>query len=346
MSFFTNSKIIIRDSNKFLHIFNIDDGIIYNEIDNNLNTLSSQNIISKNCSFVDIWLDINNDDSIYGLINKKNGKIIEICLKNSTINESTLFKYDFNTFSIKFPFIKKVKDKTHILYFSINNNNPYCCSLMHLYYDKDKFIKNTIDCISYNILTNFIVIFINNSPIIFYFKIINDYEQLFVSKFNIETLTWLAPIQITNSKKGKIYLSIIKNNSNYFHIIFSENNSGKYFCKYLNLYIDNNEFKIIKSLYIRKESMCVFPILIQNKSILYAQWIEYHNIFTCISYDFGKTWGDPFSKKLALTSPILIYQFKSNYYKDKSYNLSSLFGFNNDFEIEKIIPTSNKSDRN
>lgn len=338
MPFINKTEILIQKSNKNSTIFNLDKNIVYNSIDSNFNKLSSHKIIDGNYCFVDIWLDINNDDSIYGVINDKKGKLLNVNIKDDVIDKTTIIKYDYKDFFIKFPYIKNTPKGNHLIYYLINKNLFYSSNLIHIYIKNDIYVKKQIDFIDYNIMSNFIVTWDNNTPSIFYFKFINGSEELFISTFNLDSLQWSVPLQITNSKKSKIYLSVIRHIDDSYHIVFSENNNDRYYCRYINGYLKDGKFNIYKSTFIRSTVMCLFPHLIEFNSTLYAQWVEYHDLYTCKSNDLGETWSAPILCKSISNSPFLRYEFRSNYNNHKIYTLSTVFGFKDCFDIYNILP--------
>ncbi|HSQ34048.1 MAG TPA: hypothetical protein VLM81_04065, partial [Peptostreptococcaceae bacterium] len=133
MPFINKTEILIQKSNKNLTIFNLDKNIIYDSIDSNFNKLSSHKIIDGNYCFVDIWLDINNDDSIYGVINDKKGKLLNVNIKDDIIDKTTIIKYDYKDFFIKFPYIKNTSEGNHLIYYSLNKSIFYLARLIHIY---------------------------------------------------------------------------------------------------------------------------------------------------------------------------------------------------------------------
>lgn len=331
------NNILIKNSIDEIYLFNLDNDIVYTKLDSNFNKLYSNklysNKLSDGCySFVDIWLNIDDTDKIYGVLNNKKGKLLELEIKENDIEEDLLFKYDYKNFSIKFPFFKSINNEDHIIYHSINKKNPYYTSLLHIYKSGDKYIRNKIDFFNYNIMSNFIVTFNDNIPSIFYFKYINDCEELFMSTFNLETLKWSFPYQITNSKKNKIYLSSIKDNNGTYHIAFSEKNNNKYFCKHIKGNLINDTFQIIKESFVSSNLMCIFPSLIEQDSNIYIQWVEYFNLYTSKSLDYGNTWSLPTVDEYLSNSPFVLYEFRSA--KDSFH---SAFGIKNYMHLKRFF---------
>lgn len=338
MSFIRKFGTLIKKSNKNITNINLDNGIELYNYSPNFDLISSKKILDGAYSFTDVWFDINKNDTLYGIINAKNNNIVHLYINDKIIVKNTLLKYNSNLFTINFPYIKNINGNTHIFYYLINNSN-YHCTLIHHYKRDDKWIKNEIDINNYLILSNFVVIFKDSAPVVFYFKQVNKYEELFVSIFDLNTNTWSSPFQITNSHKTKVYLSIIKCTNDHYHIAFSENNSSRYYCTYINGYI--NEYKFITSNYetISKTIACTFPNLIEYSNILYIQWIEYSNLYTRLSYDFGKTWLQPSIDELASNNPFICYNYKSNYSDDKANNPFAIFACKSSL---KILGLNNK----
>ena len=322
MTFINEVKMILKKSNGNLAILNIDGGIKYELLNNNLSKILNKKIYDGNFSYINTWFDINKDDSIYGIIDNNKGNLIKININDDIISNSTLIKYDYKNFIIKFPYIKILDNENHIIYFSINK-------------------KNKIDLINYNIMSNFVVTWNNNIPSIFYYNRVNGFEELFVSTFDLNNLNWTYPLKLTNSEKSKIYLDVIKDINNNYHIVYSENNNLKYHCQYLKLEINNTNFKILESSLIKNNIMCLFPTLLIQSSNIFIQWVEYHNLYICKSINLGKTWSKSNKNNSISDCTFLRYYYKSNCKLDNNYNLSYIFGIDKLYDINIFIPKYN-----
>ena len=263
MSFIDKTNIVIKKNNNDLYYFDIDKDIVLTKINNKNDILLPKILFTGDYSFVDIWLDTNEKDNIYGIINDKKGKILNLNIEEDNIDKHTMIKYDYKNFIVKFPYTKHIYNIKHTIYYSINKSIPLLANLIHIYEDDNIYVKNTIDFIDYNILSNFVVAYSNNRPIIFYFKLVDKFEELFVSTFDLNSRSWSKPIQITKSNKNKIYLSVLQDESSNYHIVFSENHDNKYYCKYVNISLENNFLKIHKEYIISKYVMCLFPSIIK-----------------------------------------------------------------------------------
>ena len=329
MSFIDKTNIVIKKNNNDLYYFDIDKDIVLTKINNKNDILLSKILFTGDYSFVDIWLDINEEDNIYGVINDGKGKILNLNIEEDNVDTHTIIKYDHENFIVKFPYTKHISNIKHTIYYSINKSIPLLANLIHIYEDDNIYVKNTIDFIDYNILSNFVVAYSNNRPIIFYFKLVDKFEELFVSTFDLNSHSWSKPIQITKSSKSKIYLSVLQDENNNFHIVFSENNDSKYYCKYININLENDSLKINQESTISKNVMCLFPSIIKENSTLYIQWVEYFNLYSCKSSDLGISWSRPTMDINISNQPFIRYQYISD-------NITSIFAPKDNLSLSSL----------
>lgn len=335
MTFLRQFCTLLQKSNGNIYKIESKDGIILNSFNKNFELITSKKLLEGSFSFLSYWFDIAKDDNIYGVINDKNGTIINYNVINNYIIKSNLLKYDIEEIFIKFIYIKNIDNKTHIFYYSLNKQHPCNGHIIHHYKNNGVWNTQIVDEITYNILTNFVVTYTSeNSPVIFYYNVINGFEELFASVFDADSNSWCNPIQITNSRKNKIYLSVIMNSLNCYHILFSENNNNKYFCTYIKGYINNNnKFDIASTSKLVNTVACTFPSIIESNGTLYANWIEYHNLFTVSSKDFGVTWNETSIFNNSYKIPFVCCNYHSNYDINKSFTYFTLFIKDNSLEI-------------
>ena len=326
MTFMRKFDTLLHKSNGNLCKIDSQDGITIYNYDNNFNLLSSKKLMDGDLSFLDFWFDIDANDNIYGLINDKMGTLLSYKISNKYIFKSKFLEYYPNEESIKFVYINSNSGSTNLFYYKLNVNNPYKCSLIHHYQINNVWHTNIVDSISYNVLTNFVVIYNkNNIPRIFYYNLVDGFEELFLSIFNPDLNSWCTPIQITDSKKAKMYLSAMKDNRNCYHILFSENNSNRYYCTYINGYINNLTFNVANSSIISDTVACTFPNIIQYNNKIYAHWIEYHNLFVRYSNDYGNTWSNTSIYNNALADPFVCCNYHSNLPNTNVLNYFTLY---------------------
>ena len=166
-----------------------------------------------------------------------------------------------------------------------------------------------------------------------YFNLVNGCEEVFFSRFNSSTLSWSNPCQITNSNKNKLYLSVLKDSMNFYHLTFCECIDNGYAVKYMNGYLNENKLDIGTSIYVSGPSTCIYPSLVKQKSTIYLMWVNYNKLYTSISNDLGKTWSEHEIDETSIDEDFCRARFLSNYSGDLSYNLTSIFTVNDDITI-------------
>lgn len=325
MSFINNCSTIIRRSSKDMFYFYSKESIVYDYFNRDGKLVSSTPILNTHIDFTNSYFTLDKDDSLYGLYKDGALKMFEIDKNSNSFSQKEILTYNHKKFNISFPYIKKFNDDIHILYYVYNNNSNNTCALFHHYYHNGIWSENKIDFINHIVLDNFTVLWIQDSPIVFYFNLVNGCEEVFLSRFNYNTLTWCKPIQITNSNKNKIYLSVLKDSMNFYHLTFCENIDNGYAVKYINGYLIENKLDVNISTYITGPSTCMYPNLIKNKSNLYLMWVNYGKLNTSISTDLGKTWSEHIVDEFSIEEDFTRAKFISNFKDDLPYNVTSLF---------------------
>ncbi len=334
MTFMRKFNTLLRKYRNKIYIIDSDDGINMSIYDTDFNNTLSKKIENGNFSFIDYWFDITSSNDIYGIINDKINSLIYVRITDRLIAKSTLLKYDPETIFIKFVTIKKSGQSTHVFYYELDKLNAYSGKLINHYNDGNEWLRIEIDSFSYNVLTNFVVTYDKDfSPSIFYYKLTNGFEELYVSTFDSQSRSWSNPCRVTDSKKTKIYLSVIRDSKNSYHIIFSENNLNKYYCTYINGYIDDNVFITKMNKKLSDTVACTFPNIIEADNKIYANWIEYHNLYACSSTNYGLTWNNVTVSPVSSSTPFVCCNYHSNNNKYTPFNYFTLFMAENSDKI-------------
>ncbi len=333
MSFINNCSTIIRRSTKDMFNFYLDEKLCYDYFNQEGNLIFSTSIIDLPLDFTTSYFSLDENDSLYGVYADNALKLLEIPKESSDFIQRDIVTYNYENFNILFPYIKKFNDDLHIFYYVYNNASTNECALFHHYRHDGVWLENKIDFINHVVLDNFTVLWIQHSPVIFYFNLVNRYEEIFSSRFNLNTLTWSRPIQITNSNKNKIYLSVLKDNMNFYHFTFCEKIDNGYAVKYINGYLMDDKLDLGVSTYVTGPSTCMYPSLIKNDSSLYLMWVNYNRLNTSISTDLGKTWSEHDIDEFSIEDDFTRARFVSNYKDDLPYNSTSLFTTHNNVEI-------------
>ena len=332
MSFLNNYSYTIRRSNKEIFYFYIDGGLYYKYIDNN-NLIKKINILEDYINDFSLFIfSIDEDDNIYGILSFDNIKIIR-CDKNSCnfYIENTL-KYDFQKFGVSYPYIKKANNTVHIFCYVYDKEENNSSVLLNIYKEGNSLKENKIDFIQHTILNEYKVLWICNTPIIFYFNIINDKEEIFCSLFDSENNTWSNPIQITNTKTNKLYLDVIFKDD-FFHITYCYEIDDNYSVAYIRGTLKNNIFKeeIYKN--ITNPSIYMYPSFVIEDGIIYLIWVHLNKLFTCFSEDNGTSWSEKFIDSNSRNYNFLRNKFLSNYKYDLSFNNCNLFIIENEISF-------------
>ena len=335
MSFINECYTIIRRTTKDMFYISLNnDGLYYNYYDTNNNLIHRDKLISDiDINFTKYSFSIDKDDNIYCIYCDKFLQILE-CKNNSKIfTQKESISYNFKKFGLVFPYVKYINDNVHIFYYVFNNSSTNTCALFHHYKHKDSWTENKIDFINHLVLDSFTVIFNESVPTIFYLKLINGCEEIFASRFNSSTFCWSEPIQITNSGKNKIYLDVIGDNMNFYHICFCEYIKNGYVVKYISGYLNENKFNIYTSSYLSEPSTCMYPSLVKVDETIFISWVEFNKLFTSTSNNLGKIWSQYTIDELSTEDDFVRCAFYSNYDKDLKYNVNHVFSTLNDVGI-------------
>lgn len=335
MSFINQCNAIMRRLEKDMFYINLEkDGLYYNYYESNGNIVSRDRLILyKDLDFTKYNFSMDAKDNIYCIYCSDTLQILQ-CKKGSHVFvQKESVNYNYKKFGIVFPHVKYIGDNGHIFYYVCNNNSPNISALFHHYNDGENWIENKIDFVNHLILDNFIVLWNDKIPTVFYFNLINGCEEIFTSRFNLGTYTWSSPLQVTNSGKNKLYLDVIKDSLNFYHLCFIENNEGGYVVKYLNGYLNENKFSIENSAAVSSSAPCMYPSLLKDNNSLLISWVEFNKLFTVKSNNSGKTWSEPVLNEESIEDDFCRAIFYSNYEPDADYNVNYVFSTLQDIGI-------------
>ena len=335
MSFINECYAIVRRKNKdMLYIYLRNNGLYYKYYDSNNNLVHKDILINNtDIDFTKYSFSLDEDDNIYCIYCDKSLQILECKNNSNTFIPKESITYNFKKFGLAFPYIKYINDSVHIFYYVFNNESTNTCALFHHYKENNYWIENKIDFINHLVLNNFVVLWNGLAPTIFYLKLINGCEEVFASKFNLGTFCWSDPIQITNSNKNKIYLDVIRDSMNFYHLCFCEYVKNGYVVKYINGYLNNNKFEMDTSSYLSQPSTCMYPSLLKKDNKLFVYWVNFNKLFTSYCENNGKTWCDPSIDEYSIKDDFVRSAFLSNYKDDLGYNINHVFSTSNEVGI-------------
>lgn len=332
MGFFNECTYILRKTNKDMILVKSEDKLTYSYFKNSDSCTFSENLTLFPIDFSNYHFDIDANDVAYGIFVDSSINILKFNNNNNKFSLIHKISYDNKNFAINFPYIKYVNDQIHIIYYLTSRNHPTTI-LFHHYNDGYKWIENKIDFINLPLLDNFVVCFNNSIANIFYFKESKDFPQIYTSSFCLNSLSWNKPLQITNSYTNKIYLSILKDKLNFYHLAFCDKSDGKYFIRYLNGYLNNNNFEEMINTTINTPSIYLFPSIVKYNSDIFISYVNENILYTRSSKDLGETWSDSIEDYNSINDKFIRGYLRSNYCNDLDYTSSCLFISKNPFGI-------------
>lgn len=334
MSFSRDFITILKNRNDDIYEIKSQNGLIISRYGKGNELVYSKKLFDGHFDFIDHWFEIDNNDAIYGIVNDKKGSLIYILIKDNIIVKKQLLNFNTNQIAIKYVYIKIINNSINIFYYYSDKSSPHRCTLVHYYNNINGWHKNIIDLITYNTLTNYVILYNTSKKMsILYFKLCNNHEELFLSSFNKESVTWKKPIQLTNSHHDKIYLAALIDRKNNYHILFSEKDIYRYQCSYICGYINNNGFLKINKRTLGNATACSFPVIIEKNSIINVLWTEYNNLYVCSSIDSGISWGQVFINPESCSVPFTCCNYKSNSITCNKSNYFSVFTATPSFKI-------------
>ena len=332
MGFFNECAYVVRKSNKDMILIKSENGLSYKYFENSDLFTQSENITIIPIDFSNYYFDIDLNDNAYGIFVDSKINILKLNSDSNKFLTIHTIDYDYENYTITFPYIKFLNNTIHIFYY-LTNKNCATSILFHHYNNGQQWLENKVDFINLPVLDNFTVHFSEKIPTIFYFKEVNECPQVCCSTFNLDNLAWNQPIQITNSLEDKIYLSILKDNLNFYHITYCESNNFKYSIKYLNGYLNNNSFEEQVNKLITDESLYLYPSILKYNSSIFISYVYKNILYTCYSDDLGCNWSDVYEDEFSINDKFMRAYLKSNYSLDKDYVSTNIFISKNPFGI-------------
>ena len=335
MSFLNERCGIIRRCQKdMFYMYLGSDGLYYNYYDTDGYMVHRDKLINDmDLDFTRYSFSLDKNNNVYCIYCDNSLHVLE-CKDNSSVFVQTEhITYNYKKFSVLFPYVKYINNNPHIFYYVFNNNSASTCALFHHFNHNDHWIENKIDFINHIVLDNFVVLWNESVPTIFYFNLVNGCEEIFASRFNLGTFTWSEPVQITNTGKNKLYLSAIRDNINFYHLCFCEHDGGGYAVKYISGYLNENKFNMDVASYISEPSTCMYPSIVKVDNTLFVSWVNFNKLFTSSSKDSGKSWSDTDIDEYSAEDKFIRSAFYSNYEEDLKYNVSHVFSTLNDVGI-------------
>lgn len=328
MTFVNNIQTIIRKSNGNILNCYVKDSCLYTREFIYKTGWESPISVIENTKHNDIDMKIDNTDLIYGIANNIEGKMLYLLSDKKSIYSNKLFEYDKDKYLIKYPYIKRHQNAITIAYYLQDQRNTKEWTIALHYFNSEKWSHNHIYSIkAFPIINPFTIINTNDSINVFYFNLISGKEEIFVRRFSKETRSWTNPIQLTSSNNQKLYLNVLKDDLDFYHITWSEFINQNLVIRYLKGNYKKKGFTTNEVKSLSKPANCSFPTFIKTGKALWCIWIQMNSLYSCYSMDQGNTWSKPIIDKKSQDSNFIRYKFSSNYNQDfENFNLNNIFG--------------------
>lgn len=329
MGFINWSETIVRKANGDILTFYIKDKNLFLREFKYKDKLNNSNQIISNVFDNEFDIKIDDTDKIYGICVIENGEVAYLYTdKDNNIKHRKLFDYDNKRYVLKYPYIKKIDLSIHIIYYIQDISDNRIWSIINHYFDGSSWIESNIDFIvSFPIINSFIITCKNNMLNIFYLNLIGGIEEVFFSRFSPLTKEWSKPLQITNTNNKKIYLNVLQDEMNFYHITWSEFVNENLVVKYTNCYLKEDMLDKTNIISLSDPSNCSFPTIIKTGETLWDIWVQMNKLYRSYSFDYGKTWSKASVDSESIDIDFIRYRFISNNYDDLiNFKLCNTFG--------------------
>ncbi len=331
MAFINHVETIIKKSNKDTLVFYTHkNDLMLKTFIHNKGWLDLKKIVSDIISN-QFNIQIDENDEIYGVANNLHGELLYLYTDNNLdIKYKKLFDYDNEKYIIKYPYIIKNGDNINVFYYIRDIKDYRVWSILSHYFDGDKWENSNVEFIeSYPIINPFIVTKYNDDLNIFYFNKVDDKEEVFYNTFNYNSKQWSESQRLTNTKNKKIYLDVLKDDNNLYHITWSEFINENLTIKYTNRDLNKDITEENDEIILSEQSNCSFPTIIKSGDVLWNVWAQMNKVYSSNSFDGGNTWYEPTIDNNSFKNDIIRYKFITNDKEElKTFKLNNAFGLN------------------
>ncbi|WP_432665359.1 hypothetical protein R9X47_03660 [Wukongibacter baidiensis] len=325
MAFINALHSIIKKSNRdILNFYSSNNNLFIREF----NIKSGWKTPKKLLNDVDEYLfniKIDNSNKVYGIASPEGGDVLYFYSdKDDLIKEKKLFSYNSEKYSLMYPYIMKIDSTLCIIYFFQDMLSSDSWTLFSHYFDGKVWYEFVIDSISaHPFVPPFVVTFSAKKPTVFYLK----NEEIFSSTFNADDKTWALPIQLTNTSNKKMYLSVLQDNTNTFHLSWSEFIADSLTIRYFSGSFKKDSFSGSKITNLSEPSNTSYPSIIKTSNKLWIMWVQLDKLYSRYSIDNGNSWSDAFIDPKSCKHDFIRYKFFSNCDHDlKHLNVDWVFG--------------------
>lgn len=239
-------------------------------------------------------LDINNN-ILHMVSYSENGKVYYHRYYDGLWTSNLITEYPIGKQKIIYPIIKSSHNGIHIFYYLLQSKEKNKAHLLHISFKGEEYNANHIASISFNKYINPFKVFLNkNELLVLYTSMVDNFDQIFFSKSDINEGQWSKSICLTSSKDQKLYMDGLLYDSKTLHLIWSKYDEEYLTVQYSKLNLNDVGTSKLKVVPISSESSCSFPTLAYYHNILWAIWTEMGKIVSSYSGNLGDAWSKPY----------------------------------------------------
>lgn len=320
MSFANQRNILIHDQLGNLYNFRWnEEKIIFTYFDKYLKKFD-EDILVQDCT-LEFDAGIDEQDQVYFVYRRKDGKMVLMSCLNGFWHKNLLGGNDvLQIFNLNMVIHN---EKVHIIYCIPSNENDMVYRIYHHYSDEQEWKTIVLQDIQRkNLLNPFQIIKNEKNLIIGFYNLINDQEQIYIKKFNTESLQWENTMQLTSGLSNKLYLDIFMTSPKILHLTYSEYFQENLVIKYEKYKLENNKAIKILEKVLSNPSNCSQPTLMKCHDKLWNVWTEYDQLASSFTTDDGLNWSGPYLWKETKNKNFFRYKFITN---DENINMNYQF---------------------
>lgn len=306
MAYFNDKLLLISDSHENIDVFRLLKGKITRYNFNYETQKQYEKVIAKEV-FLEYDGSIDENDTIYIICQDKSFDLILILLKKNKDMEVVKLTEEPIP-EVYYLNIILDNDKPHIFYFILTSKIEKKYRIYHHYFTGGEWITNKVDEIKVRELLNPLKIFrADNEIILSYYNKIGD-EQIYIKKFDLNKEKWEEKIRLTDDEKNKLYLDFVVGKDK-IHLTYCQYEEGNLVVKYERYSYDNVLLRKEVEEKISNIENPQDPTLIYYEDRLWIVWIEYENVMSRYSDDFGNTWSPIYLWKESKGKDIVRYKY-------------------------------------
>ncbi|MCF6465708.1 hypothetical protein [Clostridium sp. Cult2] len=306
MAYFNDKLLLISDSHENIDVFRLLKGKITRYNFNYETQKQYEKVIAKEV-FLEYDGSIDENDTIYIICQDKSFDLILILLKKNKDMEVVKLTEEPIP-EVYYLNIILDNDKPHIFYFILTSKIEKKYRIYHHYFTGGEWITNKVDEIKVRELLNPLKIFrADNEIILSYYNKIGD-EQIYIKKFDLNKEKWEEKIRLTDDERNKLYLDFVVGKDK-IHLTYCQYEEGNLVVKYERYSYDNVLLRKEVEEKISNIENPQDPTLIYYEDRLWIVWIEYENVMSRYSDDFGNTWSPIYLWKESKGKDIVRYKY-------------------------------------